>query len=399
MTDSKNSRRNFIKNAGIASAGIAGTGILSNQAKANPNKSTKPTQDRPNKPAENVVDFYGVHQAGITTYQQKHIYFLVADLHLADPIRIKKMFQTWTQYSINLTQGKFVKESPFSNYLPAIDTGEAASLNAHNLTLTFGVSPSFLQKTGLDKYRPALFKDLPHLPRDQLQNRFTGGDICIQSCADDPQVAFHAVRNLVRAARANLTLKWSQMGFNSTDHKNQTPRNLFAFKDGTVNNPDKSLWVDSDDWLNNGTYLVARRIQMFLETWDRTSLGEQNNTFGRNRQTGAPMGQKHEHDPVNLLDLPEDSHVRLIRSTGKRIFRRSFSYSSGITEQGYFDAGLLFLSFQNNPQSFIEIQKTFASDKLNEYVTHVGSGIFACFSGVSKEPYDYLGRALIDKLV
>ena len=35
---------------------------------------------------------------------------------------------------------------------------------------------------------------------DDLDPARSGGDLCIQACADDPQVAVHAVRNLSRAA-------------------------------------------------------------------------------------------------------------------------------------------------------------------------------------------------------
>ncbi|SUT86127.1 iron dependent peroxidase [Actinobacillus ureae] len=108
-----------------------------------------------------------------------------------------------------------------------------------------------------------------HFPRDQLQAEFSGGDICIQACAYDPQVTFHAVRNLVRAVRGEVKMKWSQMGFNSFLN-NETPRNLFAFKDGTANaeslkDQDNVVWVQNG-WLQGGSYLVVRRIKMFLET-------------------------------------------------------------------------------------------------------------------------------------
>ena len=92
----------------------------------------------------------------------------------------------------------------------------------------------------MEHLRPAELADLPHFPRDQLQAAYTGGDLCIQACADDPQVAFHAVRNLVRGARLNLTMRWSQAGFNSYDSASETPRNLFAFKDGTANSAAKT---------------------------------------------------------------------------------------------------------------------------------------------------------------
>lgn len=400
MKSAANGRRGFLKQLGFASAGlVAGTAAYAQAA-------PPPAVDA----AANTVPFFGAHQAGITTPAQKHIYFLVADLHSTDIAAIREVFQLWTAYAANLARGERVKPYGSNMWLPPADTGEADSLNPHNLTLTFGVSPAFFDKLGIAHLRPAALRDLPHFPRDQLKAHYSGGDLCIQACADDPQVAFHAVRNLVRAARLHITMRWSQSGFNSFDHRADTPRNLFAFKDGTANLSGDALneivWVKSGDWMNGGSYLVARRIQMFLETWDRTSLAEQHNTFGRLRDSGAPMGQEQEFDTIDLSltddkgepIMPEDSHVHLAHKTGRNILRRSFSYASGIDDMGQFDAGLLFISFQNEPASFIDIQNAFGNvDKMNEYITHIGSGLFACFPGVRDES-DYLGKALFEQI-
>ena len=159
---------------------------------------------------------------------------------------------------------------------------------------------------------------------------------------------------------------------------------------------DKVIWTDSDDWMKGGTYMAVRRIQMFLETWDRTNLQEQENTFGRYKESGAPFGKKDEFDEVDLALLPVDSHVRLAKEVNKPIYRRSYSYSDGIVEKtGQFDTGLLFLAFQKNPDSFVKVQTNLgAQDKMNEYVTHIGSGLFACFAGVKKG--EYLGQKLFE---
>ncbi|MBD5164558.1 iron uptake transporter deferrochelatase/peroxidase subunit [Helicobacter sp.] len=356
----------------------------------------------------NQYPFFGIHQQGIATPAQKHIYFLVLDLHTNSRSEIKEVFQTWTTYASKLTMGENI--APYSkNFLvPTHDTGEADSLNPYNLTLTFGVGASFFDKLGLKSVRPASLKDLPHFPRDQLRPEFSGGDICIQACADDPQVAFHAVRNLVRVARLKVTMKWSQMGFNSYENS-ETPRNLFAFKDGTINPTknelDKVVWVKDGSWLDNGTYLAIRRVQMHLETWDRTHLKGQNDTFGRKRDSGAAYGKNTEFEEADIEAkdekgkriMPEDSHVFLAKKTGIQILRRSFSFASGVdTRTGQFDAGLLFISFQKDPMQFIKIQNTLGNvDRMNEYITHIGSGLFACFGGVSKRSGDYIGRALL----
>ena len=394
--EKKMDRREFLKKAGIGGAGLA-LGVSGASAFfANKAQEEKKISD-----GGEEISFYGEHQAGITTPMQKNIYFVVLDLHSTDKEEVIQMFKDWTDYSSKLVDGELVKKDGSNALLPPSDTGETVGLNPYRLTLTFGVSADFLKKMGLEKKRPKEFRDLPPFPKEQLQEKYTGGDIVIQACADDEQVAFHAVRNLVRKARNTVTMKWSQSGFAAIGDRMSTPRNLFGFKDGTANvtkekDFDKVIWTDSDDWMNGGTYMAVRRIQMFLETWDRTNLQEQENTFGRYKESGAPFGKKDEFDEVDLDLLPVDSHVRLAKEVNKPIYRRSYSYSDGIVEKtGQFDTGLLFLAFQKNPDSFVKVQTNLgAQDKMNEYVTHIGSGLFACFAGVKKG--EYLGQKLFE---
>ena len=394
--EKKMDRREFLKKAGIGGAGLA-LGVSGASAFfANKAQEEKKISD-----GGEEISFYGEHQAGITTPMQKNIYFVVLDLHSTDKEEVIQMFKDWTDYSSKLVDGELVKKDGSNTLLPPSDTGETVGLNPYRLTLTFGVSADFLKKMGLEKKRPKEFRDLPPFPKEQLQEKYTGGDIVIQACADDEQVAFHAVRNLVRKARNTVTMKWSQSGFAAIGDRMSTPRNLFGFKDGTANvtkekDFDKVIWTDSDDWMKGGTYMAVRRIQMFLETWDRTNLQEQENTFGRYKESGAPFGKKDEFDEVDLDLLPVDSHVRLAKEVNKPIYRRSYSYSDGIVEKtGQFDTGLLFLAFQKNPDSFVKVQTNLgAQDKMNEYVTHIGSGLFACFAGVKKG--EYLGQKLFE---
>lgn len=394
--EKKMDRREFLKKAGIGGAGLA-LGVSGTSAFfANKAQEEKKISD-----GGEEISFYGEHQAGITTPMQKNIYFVVLDLHSTDKEEVIQMFKDWTDYSSKLVDGELVKKDGSNALLPPSDTGETVGLNPYRLTLTFGVSADFLKKMGLEKKRPKEFRDLPPFPKEQLQEKYTGGDIVIQACADDEQVAFHAVRNLVRKARNTVTMKWSQSGFAAIGDRMSTPRNLFGFKDGTANvtkekDFDKVIWTDSDDWMKGGTYMAVRRIQMFLETWDRTNLQEQENTFGRYKESGAPFGKEDEFDEVDLDLLPVDSHVRLAKEVNKPIYRRSYSYSDGIVEKtGQFDTGLLFLAFQKNPDSFVKVQTNLgAQDKMNEYVTHIGSGLFACFAGVKKG--EYLGQKLFE---
>jgi len=394
--EKKMDRREFLKKAGIGGAGLA-LGLSGASAFfANKEQGSKNIAD-----GQEEISFYGKHQAGITTPMQKNIYFVVLDLRTTDKNELIQLFKDWTDYSQKLVNGELVKKDGSNALLPPSDTGETVGLNPYRLTLTFGVSASFLTKLGLEKKRPKLFRDLPAFPKEQLREQYTGGDIVIQACADDEQVAFHAVRNLIRKGRNKVTMKWSQSGFAAIGDRMETPRNLFGFKDGTANvttekDFDKVVWADSQDWMKNGSYMAVRRIIMHLETWDRTNLQEQENTFGRYKESGAPFGKKNEFDEVDLSLLPVDSHVRLAKEVDLPILRRSYSYSDGIDPKtGQFDAGLLFIAFQKDPDSFVKIQTNLgADDKMNEYVTHIGSGLFACFGGVKEG--GYIGQDLFE---
>ena len=394
--EKKIDRREFLKKAGIGGAGLAlgvsgASAFFTNKVKEEKNFAD----------GDEEISFYGSHQAGITTPMQKNVYFVVLDLHSTDRAEVIQMFKNWTDYSSKLVDGELVKKDGSNTLLPPSDTGETVGLNPYRLTLTFGVSISFLKKMGLEKKCPQAFRNFPPFPKEQLQDKYTGGDIVIQACADDEQVAFHAVRNLVRKARNTVTMKWSQSGFAAIGDRLATPRNLFGFKDGTANvtkekDFEQVVWCDSNDWMRGGSYMAVRRIQMFLETWDRTNLQEQENTFGRYKDSGAPFGKKNEFDEVELELLPVDSHVRLAKEVNKPIYRRSYSYSDGIDERtGQFDSGLLFLSFQKDPDSFVKVLTNLgAQDKMNEYVTHIGSGLFACFAGIKKG--EYIGQKLFE---
>ena len=394
--EKKMDRREFLKKAGIGGAGLA-LGLSGASAFfANKEQGSKKIAD-----GQEEISFYGKHQAGITTPMQKNIYFVVLDLRTTDKNELIQLFKDWTDYSQKLVNGNLVKKDGSNALLPPSDTGETVGLNPYRLTLTFGVSASFLTKLGLEKKRPKLFRDLPAFPKEQLREQYTGGDIVIQACADDEQVAFHAVRNLIRKGRNKVTMKWSQSGFAAIGDRMETPRNLFGFKDGTANvttekDFDKVVWADSQDWMKNGSYMAVRRIIMHLETWDRTNLQEQENTFGRYKESGAPFGKKNEFDEVDLSLLPVDSHVRLAKEVDLPILRRSYSYSDGIDPKtGQFDAGLLFIAFQKDPDRFVKIQTNLgADDKMNEYVTHIGSGLFACFGGVKEG--GYIGQDLFE---
>lgn len=358
--------------------------------------------------------FAGAHQGGITTRVQDHLHFASFDMMTrATRDDLVSLLQDWSYAASRMVKGLDVSASGSvggSPDAPPDDTGEAQGLGANGLTITFGLGPGLFTAAGdpfgIADRRPAGLEPLPGFVGDALDPAYTGGDLCIQACADDPQVAVHAIRNLSRIAFGRARLRWSQLGFGRTSRTSadqQTPRNLFGFKDGTANiladdtkALDEHVWVGGSDdpaWMRGGSYLVARKIAMLVETWDRLRLAEQDRTIGREKGSGAPLsgGDEFAEPSFSGGAIDERSHVRLAHPTlndGVRILRRGYNYVDGNNELGRLDAGLFFLSYQRSPAQFIRLQKAIAAnDLLSEYIRHVGSGIWAIPAGAAEGSY------------
>jgi deferrochelatase/peroxidase EfeB len=335
-----------------------------------------------------------------------------------------------------MTAGETARAMGQDPSVEAADGGAALGLGSARLTLTFGFGAGLFSKDGEDRYglaakRPAALVDLPKFNGDQLNAARTGGDICVQACADDPQVAFHAVRELVRLGYDAAQMRWAQAGFLPAAPAGQTPRNLMGFKDGTNNpgpagtvarpdNPkslDEVVWVGEEGpaWMRGGSYLVARRIRISLEHWDRSEVDFQEQVIGRHKYSGAPIGKSGEFDPLDLDRQDQDgnpliadtAHVRLGAAAvndGAQILRRGYSYNDGVSftaerwppwRQGMmYDSGLFFIAYQRDPRSgFIKIFENMAKlDALNQFTTHTGSGLFACPPGIREG--EFIGQML-----
>ncbi len=412
MIDKGPSRRGFFGVAGGLAGGIAAASVA------------RPAEAH--DVAQGVVPFYGPHQAGIATPMQSSLYFGSFDLATDSRQDVIIMLQNWTVAAARMSAGLAAVPGEQDDDRPPLDSGEAVGLNPSNLTITFGFGPDMFSFAGKDRYgiaakRPAALVDLPGFNGDQLVEGQTGGAICVQACADDAQVAFHAVRQLARMAYGTATLKWVQSGFSTGTKTKGTARNLMGFKDGTMNPTgtplQQAVWADDAGWMQGGSYMVARRIRIALEHWDRMRVAFQEQTFGRAKASGAPLGGKHEFDApdFNATDkdgnyvIAENAHVRLaapVNNDGTQILRRSYSYNDGASfvaerwppwHQGVeYDSGLFFQSYQKDPRTgFVKLfDKMSKIDALNQFTTHVGSAIFACPPGVEKG--GYIGQGLFE---
>ncbi|WP_029150140.1 iron uptake transporter deferrochelatase/peroxidase subunit [Microbacterium indicum] len=381
---------------------VAGAGVVGAALGAGATAAVAAT--RGDAASDAVHPFAGEHQAGITTPVQDHLQFAAYDM--ADGATrddLISLLDDWSYAASRMTQGLDVSATGAvggSPEAPPDDTGEALGLPASNLTITFGFGPTLFESDGEDRFgiadrRPAALERLPSFLGDDLDPVASDGDLCIQACADDPQVAFHAVRNLTRIAFGRARLRWSQLGFGRTSKTvadQATPRNLFGYKDGTANiladDEDalrEHVWVGSDDepaWLAGGSYLAVRRIAMLMETWDRTRLAEQDRVVGRDKADGAPLSGGSETTAPDFSGGAIDaaSHVSLAHpdhNDGIRILRRGYNYVDGNTSLGRLDAGLFFLSYQRSPDQFVTLQRALSTDLMGEYLSHTASALFA----------------------
>lgn len=365
-----------------------------------------------------TVPFRGDRQAGITTAAQDRLHFAAFDVVTESRDELVDLLKRWTAAAERLTQGEQTQDNGalgLGDYTPPADTGEALGLSPANLTLTIGFGPGLFgpsasdpnrrDRFGIAARRPAALVDLPAFAAEKIDPARSYGDICVQACADDPQVAVHAIRNLARMGFGVVSIRWSQLGFgrtSATTRGQDTPRNMFGFKDGTANVRaedtavlDRWVWVGAQDnpaeaqWMTGGTYLVARRIRMDIEPWDRSNLLEQELTIGRTKGEGAPLGQDHEFDTPDFQVtsggapmIPINSHVRLAHpdsNGGVQLLRRGYNFTDGSDGFGHLDAGLFFIAFnRDTTKQFVPMQQTLSrKDALTEYLIPNSSAHFA----------------------
>jgi deferrochelatase/peroxidase EfeB len=415
VTDQGVSRRRAIALAGVGVAGVTGAVAVGGAFLAQDDQTPGPD-------ARGAVPFDGEHQAGITTAAQDRLHFVAFDVITKDRERLVQMLKEWTAAARRMAAGQDAGPIGAMNGVaeaPPDDTGEATGLPPSGLTVTVGFGPSLFTRFGLADRRPPALADLPHFPGDALEPAISGGDIGVQACANDPQVAVHAIRNLARIGMGVVSVRGSQLGFgrtSSTSTTQATPRNLFGFKDGTENvkaeEPDmlrEHVWVQDGDgpaWMTGGSYLVTRKIRMLIETWDRSPLAEQEMIVGRHKGSGAPVGQAKEFDEIDLAAkddegeplVAETAHVRLAHHStngGARMLRRGYNFVDGSDGLGRLNAGLFFIAYQRDPaKAFIPVQRSLArKDEMNEYLRHVSSAIFACPPGLTSAE-DHWGSRL-----
>jgi len=398
-----------------AAAGAAGTalagGLLAAGSRADSSSAATTVPVAPD-----AFPFHGVHQAGIVgpVPQQRYATHVALDVTTRNAADLAALLRTITQRARFLTAGGAPDDLGVGS--PPSDSAVLGPVvPSDGLTVTLSVGASLFDgRFGLAAKKPAKLTPMPAFPDDSLQDDKLHGDLLLQICANSPDTVHHALRDIGKQTRGGMQIRYRMDGFVSAPRPSGTPRNLFGFKDGiaqpAASSFDDIVWVRAGAgepaWATGGSYHVLRFIRMLVEFWDRVSINEQQNMFGRHRDTGAPLDGNVETDaPDYAADskgqvIPVDSHIRLANprtaaTADTRILRRPYNYDLGVDANGNLECGLIFVCFQQDVvRQFEATQRRLAGEPLVDYVQPYGGGYFFALPGV-RDANDWLGRRLL----
>jgi deferrochelatase/peroxidase EfeB len=412
-------RRSFLTGAllGAGAVGVAASGAPALANAAEPLDVPAPADHTPLTGHAPAVPFHGVHQNGILHGAARQGAFLSCDVIADNQADLTDLFRTLTDRVRFLTGGGMPE--PVGITAPPSDSGVLGpDVPADGLMVTVGVGASlFDDRYGLADRKPARLTPMKEFPNDNLDAAWSHGDLMVQIAAPNTDTVVHAVRDITRATRGGMQVRWRMDGFNSVPRPTGTPRNLMGFKDG-ISNPSTQdttamrhlVWAGPGNgeqpWTAGGSYHVVRLIRMLVEFWDRVSVREQENMFGRRRDTGAPLDGDHEHDTPNYTNdpigtaIPLTAHIRRANprtpdTDNNRILRHGYNYDLGMDVNGNLNQGLVFSAFmQDIHRQFEAIQTRLIDEPLVDYISPFGGGYFFALPGV-RDSSDHFGRALL----
>ncbi|HSO69067.1 MAG TPA: Dyp-type peroxidase [Arachnia sp.] len=387
--------------------GYAGAATLGGAAGVVAGRASRGAADDPATSSAGGQTFpaHGVHQSGILTTQPAVGHLIAFDLlPRTDRSALGRLMRVWSADIAALMAGR---PAPGDS---APDLAQAGA----SLSILVGLGPRVFDLDGLDPMRPAGFQEIPPMEHDQLQHRWSGGDLLVWISADDATTTAHAARRLTADAGPFATSRWVQSGsWRPVDAEGNpaTGRNLFGQVDGTANPTDDALTsavFSEDGWLSGGTQLVIRRIEMHLDAWDDATRDRQEQSVGRRLDTGAPLTGEAEHDALDLGAMADgapviaaDAHARRAhpsQNSGRTMLRRGLNYTHDEWADGapVSTAGLIFGAFQANiAEQYIPVQRMLdLGDALNEWTTAIGSAVFAIPPGFA--PDSYLAQGLLE---
>ncbi|EFV13879.2 Dyp-type peroxidase [Segniliparus rugosus] len=372
--------------------------------------------DRPEPPgAAKPAPLYGEHQPGVLAEPAPAAVVASANVLAAGRGELAELFKTITERIRTLASGKAPMSTGIGD-VPADSGTLGPTPEPSGLTVTLGVGASLFDgRYGLAGRKPARLARMEAFEGDELDPAWCHGDLSLVVAAQSQDATLRALRDIARHTRGAMQLNWKIDGATAPPRPDGAPRNHFGFKDGTANpdpanagEMDRLVWAAPDDqaWTKGGSYQVVRLIRMLVEFWDRISIGEQEQIFGRDRASGAPLtGNAETDDPDYASDpagkvIPLTSHIRLANprdpeTDDSRILRRAYNYSRGLDSNGNLDLGLVFTCYQQDVErQFAAVQRRLVGEPLADYIRNFGGGYFFALPG-ARDERDWLGRGLL----
>ncbi|MCX3061062.1 iron uptake transporter deferrochelatase/peroxidase subunit [Streptomyces beihaiensis] len=412
------SRRRFLHGAaaGAGTTALAG-GMLIAGAHADADAASGGGSDMADS-----YPFHGAHQAGVLTPKQRASCYVAFDVTAQDRAGLVGLMKTLTARARHLTTGGAPADLGVGQP-PADSDVLGPDVPADGLTVTVSFGASLFDgegaqggrgdRFGIARHKPLRLAPMRIFKNDSPEPAWMHGDLLLQICANHPDTVHHAIRDITRHTRGAMQMRWKIDGYNSPPRPSGTGRNLLGFKDGTANPTGSTaadlVWVDDSAepaWAQGGSYQVVRLIRMLVEFWDRVSINEQENMFGRRRDSGAPLDGTHEFDtPDYSADphgkvIPLDSHMRLANprtkpTANQRLLRRSFNYDLGVDTNGNLRTGHIFTCYQQDlVRQFETVQERLVDEPLVDYVQPFGGGYFFALPGVT-DHRDWYARQLL----
>ncbi|GAA3778623.1 Dyp-type peroxidase [Streptomyces chiangmaiensis] len=367
-----------------------------------------------------AVPFQGYHQAGIATPPQQDAIFLSFDMTASDRAELTELFRTLTQRARFLTAGgRPPKPSPGS--APTDNGIVGPTVAPDNLTFTVSLGATLFDgRYGLAPRKPVQLITMEPFLHDDLDPKICHGDLLIQICADHRDTTVHALVDILTNTKGAMKLRWRIDGQRNPPRPVGVRRDWFGFKDGIANpdttdttQMDQVVWTQPHTaepaWAAGGTYHVLRIVHFFIEAWQKVSVEQQEQIFGRRKASGAPLYAVSEdasdlldpiytNDPQGLI-TPLNSHIRLANpqtpetASTSAILRRSYDYdrSPNVEE---LDMGHAFVCFQRELNTYIAMQTRLEAETLVPYISPRGGGYFFALPGVRDER-DYFARELL----
>lgn len=320
------------------------------------------------------IDPLGAHQAGVGRPEIPQQHCLITVLHI-DTSALAATLRALGEQIVAVTSGTGLPD------LTPDGPGD--------LTATVGLGPAALGATA----HPEL-AELVALPAfvgdDALPDDRRGGDLLLSMNASDPSV-LEPVTSWLCEQVIGARVLWSQFGYRGAP-VDGVGRNPFGYFDGIIvprgeDELQSDVWI-ADGPLAGGTICVVRRFGLDASGFRELPPGDRDAVVGREQVSGAPLSGGSRDDQVDLdakapdgtLLVPLHAHARAAHPsfTGSPLMlRRSYSYRDGELDHGH-----VFISYQNDVQTFVRTQlRLDETDAMMRFATPNATAAFAVLPG------------------